>query len=98
MEQPMAAAASERLIVPISPADKKAVERKAAAGKMSMAEFARRAVLKYDPREEENRIEAELRAVLQAFGTVHAQTIEQLDRADAALDAALAHFAKKARR
>jgi len=91
----MPVAASERLIVPISPADKKAVERKAAAGKMSMAEFARRAVLKYDPREEETRIEAELRTVLQAFGTIHAQTIEQLDRTNAALDAVFAHFAEK---
>jgi hypothetical protein len=94
----MAAATSERLIVPISPTDKRAVERKAAAGKMSMAEFTRRAVLKYDPRQEEEQIEAQLRAVLAAFGTLHAQTIAQLERTDAALDTALAHFADKRRR
>jgi len=91
----MPAVASKRLIVPISPADKKILARRAAAGKMSMAEFARRAVLKYDPRADEDQIEAELRAVLATFEALHAQTIEQLDRTDAALDAVLAHFAEK---
>jgi hypothetical protein len=36
-----------------------------------------------------------LRALLDAFGAIHAQTLAQLDRTDAALAAALAHFAAK---
>ena len=91
----MPALATERLIVPISPADKKMVERKASSGRMSMAEFVRRAVLRYDPREEQDQTEAELRSVLDAFNAMHADTLRQLDRTDAALDAALAYFAAK---
>jgi hypothetical protein len=91
----MGALATERLIVPISPGDKRRVERKAQSGKMSMAEFARRALLNYDPGEENERAEAELREVLEIFDTVHVQTLGQLDRTDAALDAALAYFEAK---
>jgi hypothetical protein len=90
-----AALASERLIVPISLADKRMVERKASAGKMSMAEFVRRAALHYDPQSERRQEEEALRALLDAFGAVHVETLAQLDRTDAALDAALAHFAAK---
>ena len=89
------ALATDRLIVPISPADKRLVERKASAGKMSMAEFVRRAALQYDPSAERQREEGDLRALLEVFGTTHAQTLGQLDRTDRALDAALAHFAAK---
>jgi hypothetical protein len=88
--------ATDRLIVPITRADKKIVERKASAGKMSMAEFVRRAALHYDPGVERQREETELRALLDAFEAVHAQTLAQLDRTDAALDAALAYFVAKA--
>jgi hypothetical protein len=94
----MAALASARLIVPISPDDKKIVEEKAAAGNMSAAELARRAVLDYDPREEARQEEAELQAQLEIFKAVHAETLAQLDRTDAALDAALAYFEAKSRR
>jgi hypothetical protein len=90
-----AALATSRLIVPISPANKRAVERKASASKMSTAEFVRRAILHHDPSAEQRREEEELRALLEAFDVVHAQTLQQLDRTDAALDAALAHFAAK---
>ena len=91
----MAGFATERLIVPISPADKRRVERKAQAGKMSMAEFTRRALLNYDPSGENDRAEVELREVFQVFDGIHAQTLQQLDRTDAALDAALEYFAAK---
>ncbi len=89
------ALATGRLIVPISPADKKAVERKASAGKMSTAEFVRRAILNYDPNGGSQREEAELQTLLDVFRATHAETLAQLDRADAALDAALAYFAAK---
>ena len=89
------ARATERLIVPISPSDKKAVEKKALSRHMSTAEFVRRAVLQFDPRDEDGQEEAELRAVLKIFGDTHARTIEQLDRADRALDATFAYFAAK---
>jgi hypothetical protein len=91
----MAALATQRLIVPISPADKELVERKALARRMSMAEFTRRAILQYEPGDEEEREEAELRALLVVFEQTHARTLEQLDRTDRALDAALAYFEAK---
>ena len=90
-----AALATRRLIVPISPSDKRTVERKAAAGGMSMAEFVRRAALSYNPGAEQRQEEEELRALLETFDSIHTQTLAQLDRADAALDAALEHFADK---
>lgn len=86
--------ATQRLIVPITAKDKAIVERKAAkAGKISMAEFVRRAVLNYEPADEE--AEAELRGLVNGFQALHARTLAQLDRTDAALDAALAHFRRK---
>lgn len=86
--------ATQRLIVPITAKDKERVERKAAkAGKISTAEFVRRAALNYEPASEEE--QAELRALVQALEKLHAATVAQLDRTDAALDAALARFARK---
>jgi hypothetical protein len=86
--------ANQRLIVPITARDKELVERKAAkAGKISTAEFVRRAALNYEPDDEES--EAELRALLDSFEDLHAGALAQLDRTDAALDAALAHFARE---
>jgi Ribbon-helix-helix protein, copG family len=86
--------ATQRLIVPITAKDKERVERKAAkAGKISTAEFVRRAALNYEPAGEAE--EAELRALLKAFEELHAATLAQLDRTDAALDAALTHFRRE---
>ena len=85
--------ATQRLIVPISPGDKKLVEQRAArAGKLSVAEFVRRAALSYEP--EDQTIEQELRQLLDGFETLHENTLAQLDRTDAALDKALAHFSR----
>jgi hypothetical protein len=85
--------ATQRLIIPITAKDKQRVERKAAkAGKMSTAEFVRRAALNYEPAGEE--AEAELRCLVTGLDEVHASTLAQLDRTDAALDAALAHFSR----
>jgi hypothetical protein len=86
--------ATQRLIVPITAKDKARVERKAAkAGKISTAEFVRRAALNYEPADEE--AAGELRQLVESFEELHAATLEQLDRTDAALDAALAHFKAK---
>lgn len=86
--------ATERLIVPISPEDKRLVsDRAKRLGKISVAEFVRRAALSYDPAE--SAVEAELRTVLPELDRVHEATLEQLDRTDRALDAALAHFARR---
>jgi hypothetical protein len=83
--------ATQRLVVPITAKDKARVERKAAmAGRISTAEFVRRAALNYEPADEE--VEAELRCLVTGFEELHASTLAQLDRTDAALDAALAHF------
>ncbi len=85
------ALASERLIVPISPEDKKLVSAKAARlGKLSTAELVRRAVVAYEPEDAE--AEAELTSLLAAFPALHAETMAQLDRTDAALDRCLAQF------
>lgn len=92
MMEAMMSLATQRLIVPISPGDKKLVEQRAArAGKLSVAEFVRRAALSYDP--EDQAIEQELLDLLNGFASLHASTLAQLDRTDAALDAALSHFA-----
>ena len=62
---------------------------------MSIAEFVRRAALQYNPTAERRHEEGKLRALVDRFGAMHAQTLAQLDRTDAALSAALAHFAAK---
>ncbi|MGA3340929.1 MAG: ribbon-helix-helix protein, CopG family [Methylocella sp.] len=83
--------ASERLVIPITAKDKARVERKAAMeGRLSTAEFVRRAALNYEPADEAAAVE--LRGLVSGFEELHANTLAQLDRTDAALDAALAHF------
>ena len=89
------AAATERLIVPISPAEKKRIERRASQHGLSMAEYARRALLDYDPDETRSAQEAELRALIEAHEAAFARMTEQLDRADAAVERMVAHFAAK---
>jgi hypothetical protein len=88
--------ATARLIVPISPADKKLVEKRASQHAMSMAEFARRAMLDYDPDHDRSAQETELRALIAAHEVAFARMAEQLDRADAAVDRMIAHFEAKA--
>ena len=86
--------ATQRLVVPIAAKDKALIERRAAkAGKMSTAEFVRRAALDYEPADQE--AAAELRCLLEGFDELHTDTLAQLDRTDTALDAALVHFARK---
>ncbi len=60
--------ATQRLIVPITAKDKARVERKAAkAGKISTAEFVRRAALNYEPADEGRRSCARLPIVSRSF-------------------------------
>ena len=84
-------AATARLIVPISPDDKRLLERKARESAMSMAEYARRAVLDYDPGADREAQETELRALIEAHEAAFARMTQQLDRTDAAVDRMLAH-------
>jgi hypothetical protein len=88
-------AATERLIVPMSPTDKRLVEKRASRHSLSMAEYARRAMLDYDPAADKATEEAELRALIAAHEAALAQMTEQLDRADAAVERMTAHFAAK---
>jgi hypothetical protein len=88
--------ATERLIVPISPADKKQVEKRASKHSMSMAEYARRAMLDYDPEADRAAQEAELRALIEAHEAALARMTDQLNRTDAAVDRLVSHFAAKA--
>jgi hypothetical protein len=87
--------ATARLIVPISPSDKKRIERRASRHSMSMAEFARRAMIDYDPDADRPAQEAELRALIEAHEAAYARMVAQLDRADAAVARMVAHFPAK---
>jgi hypothetical protein len=58
---------------------------------MSTAEFLRRAILRDDAAADERKEEAEMRALLDVFAVTQAETLEQLDRTDRALDHALAY-------
>lgn len=104
----MSAVASERLIVPISSEDKRQVESRARRLGVSTAEYVRRSLHSFDPeaasaahdaaRETARQREAderELAMLLESLAASRAETLAQLDRADAALDAALAYFAAK---
>jgi hypothetical protein len=89
--------ATERVVVLMSPAEKAAVERKAAAsGKLSTAEFMRRAAASYDEGTEAEK--AELAALLPLLWSTHAETIRRLDQAEQKVEATLAVLAAAAGR
>jgi phosphate uptake regulator len=88
-------AATERLIVPLSPTDKRRIEKRARRHAMSMAEYARRAMIDYDPDSDRAAAEAELRALIETHEAAFRSMVEQIDRADAAFDRMVAHFAAK---
>jgi hypothetical protein len=88
-------AATERLIVPMSPADKKRVEKRASRHSLSMAEYARRAMLGYDPDTDQAAQEAELHTLIAAHEAALQRMTEQLDRADAAVERMVSHFSAK---
>lgn len=81
-------AASERVVVLMSPREKQALDAKAArAGRISTGELVRRAVSAYD----EGTVEeaAELRELLRLFADVHAETLRRLEASERKLDETL---------
>lgn len=86
--------ASERVVVLMSPAEKAALDAKAAsAGRISTGELIRRAVEAYD--EETAREAEELRSLLKVLEATHTETLRRLDEAEQNLDATLAYLAEK---
>lgn len=89
-------AATERVVVLMSPAEKAALDAKAArAGSVSAGELIRRAVEAYDEQAETDA--AELRALLSALATTHDETLRRLDQTERKLDATLAYLASTRR-
>ena len=84
--------ATERVVVLMSPAEKSALDAKAAsAGSISAGELIRRAVAAYD---ESVQAEAEeLKALLALLAATHEETLRQLDRTERKLDDTLTYLA-----
>jgi hypothetical protein len=85
-------AATERVVVLMSPAEKAALDAKAArAGPISAGELIRRAVAAYD---QQAQAEAEeLRGLLSLLAATHEATLRQLDLAERKLDDTLIYLA-----
>ena len=85
------AAASERVVVLMSPREKKALDAKAArAGRISAGELVRRAVAAYDEAAADEA--AELRDLLHVLRDVHTETLRRLDATERKLDDTLAYL------
>ncbi len=85
---------SERVVVLMSPAEKQALDSKAArAGRISAGELVRRAVEAYD--EEAADEAAELREWLGVLAGVHAETLRRLEATERKLDDTLAYLQGK---
>jgi hypothetical protein len=85
-------AATERVVVLMSPGEKAALDAKAAsAGAISAGELIRRAVEAYD---EHAQAEAEeLKGLLALLASTHTETLRQLDLAERKLDDTLTYLA-----
>ena len=81
-------AATERVVVLMSAGEKAALERKAAAGRVSTGEFIRRAAAAYNA--ETARDEAELAALLPLLRATHVETLRRLDATERRVDETLA--------
>lgn len=86
-------AATARVVVLMSPDEKARLDAKVAlAGNVSAGEVIRRAIDAYD---ETDQLEAkELERLLQVFHTLHATTLQQLERTEHKLDETLAALAE----
>jgi len=83
--------ASERVVVLMSPAEKRVLDAKAArAGRISAGELVRRAVEAYDEGAADEA--TELRELLDVLAGVHAQTLRRLDATERKLDDTLAYL------
>jgi hypothetical protein len=89
-------AATERVVVPMPPADAAALDaRTATADPISAGEFSRRAI---DAHDEPIQAEAaELKRLLSLLATTHAETLRQVDQTERKLDDALAYLANLGR-
>jgi hypothetical protein len=85
------AAATERVVVLMTPAEKRALEAKARRVGASTGQLVRRSVAAFDEADDS----AEVEALLKTFGTTHAATLAALDRAERELAETRAWFAKK---
>ena len=82
-------AASERVLVLMSPDEKQALDAKAArAGRISTGELVRRAVTAYDEGGTAAE-EAELRGLPRLFTEVHGETLRRLEASERKLDETL---------
>ncbi len=86
-------AATVRVVVLMSPAEKAVLDAEAAsAGAISAGELIRRAVEAYD---EQAEAEAEeLKGLLSVLAATHAETLRQLDLAERKLDDTLTYLAR----
>jgi hypothetical protein len=85
-------AASERVVVLMTPEDKRALEEKARAAGISVGEFVRRAVEVYDPSgEETEQVDATLRHIRQMGDEI----LAGLDAATGQVRATRAYLAKR---
>jgi hypothetical protein len=86
-EKPMAAA-TERVVVLMTPAEKKSLETKARRLGASTAELVRRSVSAFDPMMDAKEIEA----LLDVLAESHKSTLAALDRAEREIAATRAYF------
>jgi phage gp37-like protein len=85
------AVASERLVVLMTPAEKRRLEAKARRLGASAGELVRRSVKAYDAEADDRQVETLLRQLAEA----HTATLAALDRAERELAATRAYFAGK---
>ncbi len=85
------AGATERVVVLMTPAEKRALERKAKATQLSTGEFVRRSVEAFDPRLSDGSV----LALLDIFAQSHEESLRALDRAEKELAETRAYFAAK---
>jgi cytochrome P450 len=85
------AAATERVVVLMTPAEKRALERKAKAAHLSAGELVRRSVEAFDPRLADRSVVS----MLESFAASHETTVRALDNAEHELAETRAYFARK---
>jgi phosphotransacetylase len=85
------AAATERVVVLMTPAEKRTLERKAKRIGASAAELVRRSVESFDPDADETEIEHMLEILTQS----HQKTLAALDRAEREVAETRAYFSAK---
>lgn len=85
--------ATERVVILMTPAEKRRLEMKARRLGASAAEVVRRSVKAYDPSADDR----EVKALLARFAEAHRSALAALDRAESELAETRAYFASKSR-